>query len=82
MKRRESNTDTTRQGRKAEQDSMSADVMANDYDAHEHILRPRPRKPQHSQVEQVSRMSTLSDTAADGFLGVSDNASTTSGLTR
>lgn len=63
---------------------MSADVMANGYDSHEHVLRPRPRKPLHSQVEQISRMSSASDVADSGAnnLLIPDNVSITSGLTR
>jgi sterol O-acyltransferase len=25
---------------------------------HEHVLRPRPRKPQHSQLRQLTRMAS------------------------
>ncbi|KAF4466678.1 sterol O-acyltransferase [Fusarium albosuccineum] len=47
---------------------------------HDHVLRPRPRKPQHSQVSEILRMSTASD--GDGHL-MPDSASlgTASGLT-
>ncbi|KAH7198537.1 MBOAT, membrane-bound O-acyltransferase family-domain-containing protein [Fusarium flagelliforme] len=47
---------------------------------HDHVLRPRPRKPQHSQVSDVVRMSTTSD--GEGHL-MPDNVSigTASGLT-
>ncbi|KAF4971033.1 hypothetical protein FSARC_2046 [Fusarium sarcochroum] len=47
---------------------------------HDHVLRPRPRKPKHSQVSDVLRMSTASD--GDGHL-MPDTASTgtASGLT-
>ncbi|KAL3607260.1 Sterol O-acyltransferase 2 (Sterol-ester synthase 2) [Fusarium poae] len=45
---------------------------------HDHVLRPRPRKPKHSQVSDVVRM-----TASDGEHLMPDNASTgsASGLT-
>lgn len=48
---------------------------------HDHVLRPRPRKPKHSQVSDVLRMSTTSD--GEGHL-MPDNVSigTASGLTR
>ncbi|KAJ4263074.1 Sterol O-acyltransferase 2 (Sterol-ester synthase 2) [Fusarium torreyae] len=47
---------------------------------HDHVLRPRPRKPKHSQVSEVLRMSTASD--GEGHL-MPDTASTgtASGLT-
>ncbi|KAL4726903.1 Sterol O-acyltransferase 2 (Sterol-ester synthase 2) [Fusarium chlamydosporum] len=47
---------------------------------HDHVLRPRPRKPKHSQVSDVLRMSTTSD--GEGHL-MPDNVSTgtASGLT-
>ncbi|RGP60384.1 sterol o-acyltransferase [Fusarium longipes] len=47
---------------------------------HDHVLRPRPRKPKHTQVSDVLRMSTTSD--GEGHL-LPDNASTgtASGLT-
>lgn len=39
--------------------SSSADVAnGHAHDAHDHVLRPRPRKPQHSQVKALSRMSS------------------------
>jgi sterol O-acyltransferase len=46
---------------------------------HDHVLRPRPRKPKHSQVADVVRMTT----ASDGEHLMPDNASTgsASGLT-
>ncbi|KAF7560792.1 hypothetical protein G7046_g3333 [Stylonectria norvegica] len=63
--------------------SSSADVMANGHDHHDHVLRPRPRKPQHSQVEQVFRMSSSSD--ADGHLTtmsqLDKDSTTASGMT-
>lgn len=48
---------------------------------HDHVLRPRPRKPKHSQVAEVLRMSTAED--SEGHL-MPDNVSTgtASGLTR
>ncbi|KAJ4329071.1 Sterol O-acyltransferase 2 (Sterol-ester synthase 2) [Fusarium piperis] len=47
---------------------------------HDHVLRPRPRKPKHSQVSEILRMSTASDD--NGHL-MPDNLSTgtASGLT-
>ncbi|CAM1502782.1 Fc.00g075580.m01.CDS01 [Cosmosporella sp. VM-42] len=59
--------------------TSSADVMANGHDHHDHVLRPRPRKPQHSQVSQVLRMSSASD--ADGHLTIDDTSMTVSGTT-
>lgn len=63
--------------------SPSADVTAtghaNEYD---HVLRPRPRKPQHSQVSQF-RISSASD--GDGHLTLTQPdglSATTSGMTR
>ncbi|KAF4983441.1 hypothetical protein FZEAL_1170 [Fusarium zealandicum] len=56
--------------------SSSVDVMANGNghaNGNDHVLRPRPRKPQHSQVSEILRMSTASD--QDGHL-MPDNAST------
>lgn len=58
--------------------SASADVMANGYDQH-NVLRPRPRKPQHSQVSQVSRMSSHD---GDGLLTTPMETGTASGMTR
>ncbi|KAH6975395.1 MBOAT, membrane-bound O-acyltransferase family-domain-containing protein [Ilyonectria sp. MPI-CAGE-AT-0026] len=62
--------------------SPSADVTAtghaNEYD---HVLRPRPRKPQHSQVSQF-RISSASD--GDGHLTLTQPdglSATTSGMT-
>lgn len=48
---------------------------------HDHVIRPRPRKPKHSQVSEVLRMSTAED--SEGHL-MPDNMSTgtASGLTR
>lgn len=37
--------------------SGSVDVMANGHEQ-ANLQRPRPRKPQHSQVSQLSRMSS------------------------
>lgn len=34
--------------------------------AHDHVLRPRPRKPQHSQVSELARQS--SNTSINGML--------------
>ncbi|KAF4960944.1 hypothetical protein FGADI_594 [Fusarium gaditjirri] len=47
---------------------------------HDHVIRPRPRKPKHSQVSEVLRMSTAED--SEGHL-MPDNMSTgtASGLT-
>ncbi|KLP20231.1 acyl-CoA sterol acyltransferase [Fusarium fujikuroi] len=47
---------------------------------HDHVIRPRPRKPKHSQVSEVLRMSTAED--SEGHL-MPDNLSTgtASGLT-
>ncbi|KAI6778507.1 sterol O-acyltransferase-like protein [Emericellopsis cladophorae] len=38
--------------------SSSADLVANGVDRHDHVLRPRPRKPQHSAVRALSRASS------------------------
>ncbi|KAI9155186.1 putative sterol O-acyltransferase 2 [Paramyrothecium foliicola] len=58
--------------------SSSADVMANGHsNNHDHVLRPRPRKPQHSQVSQISR---LSSNEGDGLLSAPENG-TASGTT-
>ncbi|KFH41980.1 sterol O-acyltransferase-like protein [Hapsidospora chrysogenum ATCC 11550] len=43
--------------------SSSADVLASSgaaprENSHDHVLRPRPRKPQHAQVSALSRMSS------------------------
>lgn len=48
----------------------------NDSQSHDHVLRPRPRKPQHSQISGLVK--ELSSTAASQ-LTVEDPAS---GLTR
>ncbi|KAM5356510.1 hypothetical protein ACJ41O_003156 [Fusarium nematophilum] len=63
--------------------SSSVDTMPNGNgyaNDHDHVLRPRPRKPQHAQVSELLRMSAASD--IDNHL-MPDNASTgtTSGLT-
>ncbi|KAF5027645.1 hypothetical protein F66182_241 [Fusarium sp. NRRL 66182] len=63
--------------------SSSIDALPNGIghaDNHDNVLRPRPRKPKHSQVSEVLRMSTASD--GEGHL-MPDNASTgtPSGLT-
>ncbi|KAH6889797.1 MBOAT, membrane-bound O-acyltransferase family-domain-containing protein [Thelonectria olida] len=58
--------------------SSSADVMANGHsNDHDHVLRPRPRKPQHAQVSQF-RISSASD--GDGHLVPGDGLSN-SGMT-
>lgn len=63
--------------------SSSADVAPNGAsDGHDHVLRPRPRKPLHSQVKALSRMSS---DEVDGVQQLSvppaENGST-SGMTR
>lgn len=61
--------------------ASSATGMANGHDHNDHVLRPRPRKPQHSQVSQVFRMSSASD--GDGHLSATlGDGSTASGMTR
>lgn len=60
--------------------SSSADVAANGHanNNHDHILRPRPRKPQHSQVSQLSRASS----DGDGHHLTPTEGATASGMTR
>ncbi|KAF7542451.1 hypothetical protein G7Z17_g11560 [Cylindrodendrum hubeiense] len=62
--------------------STSADVTANGHaNDHDHVLRPRPRKPQHSQVSQF-RISSASD--GDGHLTLTQPdgiSATTSAMT-
>lgn len=63
--------------------SSSIETLANGNGhagEHDHVLRPRPRKPKHSQVSDVVRMTSTSD----GEHLMPDNASTgsASGLTR
>ncbi|KAH6994963.1 MBOAT, membrane-bound O-acyltransferase family-domain-containing protein [Ilyonectria destructans] len=62
--------------------SPSADVTATGHaNDHDHVLRPRPRKPQHSQVSQF-RISSASD--GDGHLTLTQPdglSATTSGMT-
>lgn len=62
--------------------SSSIETLANGNGhagEHDHVLRPRPRKPKHSQVSDVVRMTSTSD----GEHLMPDNASTgsASGLT-
>ncbi|KAK7964337.1 hypothetical protein PG988_011311 [Apiospora saccharicola] len=48
---------------------------------HDHILRPRPRKPQNPQVAELTRQqSNVSITSSNGFLTMPENG-TASGLT-
>jgi sterol O-acyltransferase len=66
--------------------SSSTGAMANGHAVHQqngdhdHVLRPRPRKPQHSQLSNVSNLSDT-DFASVGALHVPENG-TVSGLTR
>jgi sterol O-acyltransferase len=58
--------------------SAGADVMANGHSTgahqgdHDHVLRPRPRKPLHSQVSQVSQASSADGDSHGNILAVPD----------
>lgn len=63
--------------------SSSADILLPNGDTHDHVLRPRPRKPQHSQVTALTHMaSDETDGISGQHLSPAVENGSTSGLTR
>lgn len=58
-------------------------VSGVDHDPeHEHVLRPRPRKPQHSQLRQLTRMASDESDDRTTHLATPLENGHTSGATR